>query len=313
MDPVRLLPAPPAAESPETRAELDLLLALQAKRTPEQVHRCKAEKELTVAAFQGVWGAAFSPRSCRRWTAANKGGPRRTPDQQGGENTFCSPTALALESKLQPCLAAAKKSPVLSQPTSDLAMVFALVWRSWFPKSGPRSLERAREIGWNREVAGRALPQRHCGREGFGPGHRAAAAGRLVVSAGVGQGQSRDRQGPRRGPLNGGRTLDLKKNREKFDSNDDADDAYCFIAIDKSRRLGILPIPWCAGQNRIKHDGGASSAHVLSVQFQQRTEITIVGSVEGFEVVVPDRALLLRHVFGPNDERCLVTPKPDIG
>ncbi len=36
-----LLPAPPAADSPATRAELDEVLALQVARTPEQAARCR--------------------------------------------------------------------------------------------------------------------------------------------------------------------------------------------------------------------------------------------------------------------------------
>ena len=63
IDPARLLPAPPAANSDEGRAELDFLLAMQAKRTPELIARCQAEVNLDMSLFQGVMGPWFTAKN----------------------------------------------------------------------------------------------------------------------------------------------------------------------------------------------------------------------------------------------------------
>ena len=63
VDPVLLLPAPAAVDSEEGRAELDFMLAVQAKRTPEQVARCQAEVELNMSLFQGVMGPWFTAKN----------------------------------------------------------------------------------------------------------------------------------------------------------------------------------------------------------------------------------------------------------
>lgn len=50
--------APPAANSAATRAELEELLALQARRTPAQVEQARADRKTQIRRFYGAFGLA---------------------------------------------------------------------------------------------------------------------------------------------------------------------------------------------------------------------------------------------------------------
>ena len=53
--------APPAADSPETRAELDQLLAIQASRTDADIAAARADRKTEVARFYGALGLGANP------------------------------------------------------------------------------------------------------------------------------------------------------------------------------------------------------------------------------------------------------------
>ena len=64
IDVAALLPDPPAPGSPEARAEIDALLAIQQSRTPEDVARAKAEEKFDVFAFADAVGPWFTADRC---------------------------------------------------------------------------------------------------------------------------------------------------------------------------------------------------------------------------------------------------------
>ena len=66
VDALKLLPALLAGDSAEDRAELDLILAIQQKRTPADVARCESEVELTPDAFTSIMRPWFTSRICPR-------------------------------------------------------------------------------------------------------------------------------------------------------------------------------------------------------------------------------------------------------
>ena len=55
-----LLPGPPAQGSAANQADIDAVLRRQARRTPEQIARAKAEADLSPAAFAPVFGKWFT-------------------------------------------------------------------------------------------------------------------------------------------------------------------------------------------------------------------------------------------------------------
>jgi acid phosphatase (class A) len=70
IDVVKLLPDPPAPDSPEHQEELNLLIKLQNERTPEEVARAtEEEKHLPVFAFADVLGPNFTPERCPKTAA----------------------------------------------------------------------------------------------------------------------------------------------------------------------------------------------------------------------------------------------------
>src|SRR5438067_163591 len=64
-----LLPGPPPDGSPAHVAEINQMLDLQARRTPDEVKRCQAEEEVTVFNFTPVLGGWFTPESVPRTAA----------------------------------------------------------------------------------------------------------------------------------------------------------------------------------------------------------------------------------------------------
>src|SRR5438270_7222971 len=56
-----LLPAPPADGSAVHRGEIDQMLELQARRTPDEIRRCQSEEEVTVFTFAPAVGPWFTP------------------------------------------------------------------------------------------------------------------------------------------------------------------------------------------------------------------------------------------------------------
>ena len=66
LDVAALLPAPPAAGSPEARAEIDALLTIQQSRMPADVARARAEEKFDVFAFAEAVGPWFTAERCPR-------------------------------------------------------------------------------------------------------------------------------------------------------------------------------------------------------------------------------------------------------
>ena len=158
MDFVRLLPAPPAADSLETRAELDLLLALQAKRTPEQVRCSQSEAKVTMSAFQDVLGASFTPENLPAlaglWKKVDKEMHRIT---GAAKAHFARQRPAVVESRLEPC-GGKETSPAYPSGHAAYGMVYAIILAELAPEQRSALLERGREIGWNRVIAGVHYP-----------------------------------------------------------------------------------------------------------------------------------------------------------
>ncbi len=68
-----VLPAPPANDSPLTRAEIELVLAVQRGATPETVARAKADEDMTPLIFADVLGPSFNDKALPRTFAFLKG------------------------------------------------------------------------------------------------------------------------------------------------------------------------------------------------------------------------------------------------
>ncbi len=133
---------------------MDFLLALQEKRTPEQVARCRAEVKLNMSLFQGVLGPWFTAANLPKLdrlsqnvdkdvshfvTMAKKHFNRPRPAQEDCRITWSVPP---------------DASPAYPSGHSTWATVYALLLAEIAPERHAALLERGREIGWDRAMAG---------------------------------------------------------------------------------------------------------------------------------------------------------------
>ncbi|HEV2970977.1 MAG TPA: phosphatase PAP2 family protein [Pirellulales bacterium] len=154
IDPLKLLPGPPSAHSAEAREELDLMLMIQEKRTPAEVDRCASEVKLKVEAFKSVMGPWFTsknlPRLAKLFAALEKDSKqlsdavkahyrRPRPEHEDDhihvpiddETTFAYPSG-----------------------HSTRGTLYALILVELAPDHRDALLDRGREIGWDRVIAG---------------------------------------------------------------------------------------------------------------------------------------------------------------
>ncbi len=154
VDPASLLPAPPALDTEEGRAELDFLLSLQAKRTPEQVARCRAEVRLNMSLFQGVLGPQFTAENLPQFDRLSR-------DIDKDVARFIAAAKMHFHRPRPPAedcriTWAVRPDISLAYPSahSTWGTVHALLLAEVAPDRRAAILARGREIGWNRAVAG---------------------------------------------------------------------------------------------------------------------------------------------------------------
>lgn len=156
----RILPPPPIAGSRKERAELDELLRIQARRTPQQVARARLDAKIDVLVFAAALGrprglsAADLPRTLAlfREIAADESailGPAK--------REFARPRPFTVEARLRPVVAAPRSQ---SYPSGHATWAYttALVLADMVPERRRQLLERANEFAYDRNVAGVHYP-----------------------------------------------------------------------------------------------------------------------------------------------------------
>jgi acid phosphatase (class A) len=152
IDPVALLPDPPAPSSQEHREELQLILRLQHDRTPEQVATVKAQNSLSIFDFADLLGPAFTPKNCPQTDRFFK----LLQQDEGyfaklAKNHWQRPRPTA-----SPGVHAVFPQGGWSYPSghSTRATIYADLLAWTLPDHRDAFLERGREIGFGREIAG---------------------------------------------------------------------------------------------------------------------------------------------------------------
>ncbi len=158
---VHLLSRPPANDSAETRAELDLMMKIQQTRDATESARAKADDQVSIYRFADALGdpAAFTAKNAPRTDALF----RKILADEGvivgaGKEGFARPRPFVLETHLAPVIA--KPAPIGSYPSGHTTWAFtvALVLGDMIPERRAQLLERAAEYGHNRTVAGVHYP-----------------------------------------------------------------------------------------------------------------------------------------------------------
>ena len=160
LDLQRILAPPPSAGSTEQRAELDQMLGIQARRTPVDVTRARADEEISVFRFADALGSPTSFRAERL--------PRTVAlfqDLFADERTVLDPAKNAF-ARPRPFAAEPRLDPVVERPTSFsypsghalFGTAAGLVLADLVPERRAQILSRAREYAQDRVVGGAHYP-----------------------------------------------------------------------------------------------------------------------------------------------------------
>ncbi len=154
LDLTKYLPAPPADDSAQTKAELKELLEIQATRTPEQEKAAVADAEENVWRFADVMGPDFTPAKLPK-TAALFDRVIATEDvvDDHAKKAFNRPRPYMLDEQIHPLL---KKSKSGSWPSghSTVGYLMATVLGDLVPEKRNALFARASVYAENRLVAG---------------------------------------------------------------------------------------------------------------------------------------------------------------
>ncbi len=158
IDVARLLPDPPAAGSPEARAELDAVLAAQRSRTPADVARAQAEEKFDVFAFADVLGPDFNagrcPKAAALFTALAADAKAFSKVGKAHWNRRRPPY---VDDRIKPVVTLEDEG---SYPSSHAArgQLYAEVLATLVPSQRDALLARGRQIGFDRLLGGVHYP-----------------------------------------------------------------------------------------------------------------------------------------------------------
>ncbi|MEI6810035.1 MAG: phosphatase PAP2 family protein [bacterium] len=158
IDPVVLLPAPPAADSDETKAELETILRIQETRTPAQVDRAKADAKISMVSFCPQAGSWFTPETLPLTAALLK--------KVEKDSKYYTETAKNAFARKRPKAVLGTAKTIVdsgdegSYPSghSTRGMLLAIVISQLLPENEPALMNRGWELGWDRVIAGVHYP-----------------------------------------------------------------------------------------------------------------------------------------------------------
>jgi len=160
LDLARLLPPAPANDSAITRSEIELMLKIQADRTPTQAERAKGDAAATIYRFADAIGnpEAFTPAKVPKLEAL----VRKVTYEEGaviqaGKRSFDRPRPFLLEPRIVPIV---DKPPNASYPSGHTmwARTMGLLLADMLPEYREKIMARADEYAFNRVVAGVHYP-----------------------------------------------------------------------------------------------------------------------------------------------------------
>jgi len=153
-----LLPDPPADGSPETKAEIDLILEKQKARTPEEVERIKREVKLNVYLFDTVLGDWFTAKNLPLTaTLFQKVDETEVPIIMSAKKDWHRPRPFKQDSRVKPPIDLPKND---SYPSghATFGLLNALILAQLAPDLKDQLVARGTQIGDDRIIAGVHFP-----------------------------------------------------------------------------------------------------------------------------------------------------------
>lgn len=169
-----MMDPPPAAGSPQAKAELDELVALQATRTPAQCAEARAEKTPDLASLFGGAGILTDAELAKAQPLVDEVAKRMSAISGVFKKTYARPRPYDEDSRIVPC--ADKPGGATSYPSGHAAagVIDACVLSRVFPARAADIEARGQLAGELRivggvhhrsdVVAGRALAAAYCGK-----------------------------------------------------------------------------------------------------------------------------------------------------
>lgn len=153
---VAIFPAPPAADSAATRAELDELLALQAKRTDAEVNAARQDRKTEVERFYGALGfaAGAEPDLPLLLGLAERVEDDIRPYVRAAKDRFLRLRPYEIEERMDPCIDNVRGD--LSYPSghASFGYVMAYLLKELVPEREAALMARADEFARQRMVCG---------------------------------------------------------------------------------------------------------------------------------------------------------------
>jgi acid phosphatase (class A) len=157
VDVMKLLPAPPKPETDEAKADLDVVLRVQEKRTDAEVARALSEAKLKMKAFSPVVGTWFTAENLPLTAKLIKTAEKDSKYFSAlGKEKFARkrpPNDARIKPKIEE-----SDEPSYPSGHSTRAILFASIIAELDPEQADLLMDRAREIGWDRVIAGVHYP-----------------------------------------------------------------------------------------------------------------------------------------------------------
>ena len=155
VDLVKLLAPPSANDSAQTKAELDELLDIQRRRTPQAEEAAVADADVSIFRFADILGPKFTPANL---PVAVRFFERLQQDEKdivsSSKKAWNRPRPFLLNSELKPCCQVRPDSPSYPSGHATFGQLNAVILANMVPEKSKEIFDRGEQYGRNRMVCG---------------------------------------------------------------------------------------------------------------------------------------------------------------
>jgi acid phosphatase (class A) len=153
-----LLGDPPADDSQQHKDEVNLLLTLQASRTPDEIARCQSEVDATVFSFSTVLGPWFNAKDLPITAALMKEVTKQAKiPLSAAKKTWNRVRPMLADPRIHPCVPL-EETPSYPSGHATRGILWATLLAEIFPEHRDALMARGKQIGDDRFLAGMHYP-----------------------------------------------------------------------------------------------------------------------------------------------------------